>query len=540
MKRLTKLIVILLSLIMLLTSCGKQEPGKPAVTEAPASATQSSEEAAETAAVPTEEVVEVVYAPAGKDNLIVAGKTEPTALDPATSNQVTNFMIMNLFYDRLVYMTNDGAIEPMLAKSWEWIDDLTLRVHLRDDALFHNGTKLTSEDVVYSIQRACEMPVSKSTFSSFDGPNTVAVDEYTVDIKVKEPSATALTVLTHGRGNIVSKQLMEEVGSDVYGLAPVGTGKFKFVEWVPGDHITMTRNDDYWGDKPAFKDLTIRFVTEDASRAIELETGAVDVSLQIGANDIDRLTADKNLKTYVIPSSQVTLFQITQLNFDTLDDVRVREAMHLALDLDAIIKTAYRGQAMVATSLLPPGTFGYTELGPSPYDPEKAKALIAESGFDTNQVITLTIVANDTIATAVAEMAQNMWKAVGLNVEIVSVDRATMTTNNNKALNLMCYTQTTTIGFNPETALLMWERPTNGYHNDPEIYKMLAGVKNILDDNARQAEYHKILKYLWDTHIVIPIAVPNMNYGTAAYIQNFPASPANMPDFSLVTFTPAK
>lgn len=181
--------------------------------------------------------------------------------------------MQRVVYDTLVVQNENGEIVPGLAESWEVIDDLTVRFHLREGVKFSNGQELTSEDVVYSLQRATTEPGSASMFSSFDGENTKAVDPYTVDICVKQPFAAIYNYLASSRGDIICKSAMEEMGGEAYGRQPVGTGPFVLSEWNTGDSLVLTRNENYWGDAPAYDKLTFRIITEAANRTIELETG---------------------------------------------------------------------------------------------------------------------------------------------------------------------------------------------------------------------------------------------------------------------------
>lgn len=510
-----RIIALALSVMMLLAACGGGTTASTAPSTAPAPS-------AEPAAV--------------KDTFNVAGYTEPPTLDPHIANFVPSFMLDQLIFDKLFVADINNEIHPQLAETWEWIDDTTLRVKIREGVMFTNGTPLTADDVVYSIQRACVSAGSKATFSEFDGPNTAKVDEYTVDIKTKTPYPNAITVLTHGRGSIVCQEAIEEMGEDAYGRAPVGSGEMIITDWTAGDSMTFVRNDEYWGDKPAYKTLYFRIITEGSSRAIELETGAIDFAFNIDATDLARLQTNPDVTCVVASGATMNQFVITTANFDLLDDVRVRKAMHMALDMNAIVATAYRGIAEVADSLMPKGTYGYTPVGPEPYDPEGAKALLVEAGFDTNQVITLNIVANDSTQKAVAEMACNMWKDIGLNVQITQIDRATMTTNNGQGLNLMCMTTNTTSSGNPETTFLQWEKASAGYTSNTALVEKISAAKRITDEAERTQAYKELQQECWDEHIVIPVSVSSNVYCYRSNVKGLENHPSNMPELSKVYF----
>ena len=193
-----------------------------------------------------------------KDNVTVVLKGEPSNIDPHGNTELVAMETQVQIFETLVKKDENGEIVPCLAERWEQIDDCTTRFYLRDDVTFHNGEKLTADDVVYTIQRATEMPSSAAIFSAFDGENTKAVDDLTVDVVTKEPFAAVLNYLASTRGGIVCKKAVEEMGDDAFGRAPVGTGPFMFDNWVTGTSITLKRNDNYWGDKPAYSTLTLK------------------------------------------------------------------------------------------------------------------------------------------------------------------------------------------------------------------------------------------------------------------------------------------
>lgn len=470
-----------------------------------------------------------------KDNLIVAVSTEPSSLDPHNVNMVTAFMIGQHVIDRLFVSDASYNITPSLAESYDWLDDTTLQVKIREDVDFSNGQHMTADDVVYSIQRACSMSQSAATFDYFDGPNTEKVDEYTVNIKLKAAYPNALKVLAGGRGGIVCKSAIEEMGEEAYGRAPVGSGAFVVTNWSSGDRIELTRNDNYWGNKPAYKDLTFRIITESASRTIEIETGGVDIAWDINSSDVERLEADPNVNIIKGASSTMNHIVINSVNFDTLKNEKVREAMHMAIDKSVIADVVYKGFAVVAESLAPNSTTGFAKVGPSTYDPEGAKALIAESGFDTSTPIILQIYKDQTIQ-SVAEILNNMWTAVGLNVQIEVVDRATMVTNNSSGQTPMCITSVTCSDGNIESVFRQWENPATGFTADQELIDKIKDAKGIMDDAAREAAYAEIQQQCWDLNTVIPLVVGENIFGVRSNVQGFVFHPDKTPNLTGITF----
>lgn len=524
-----RILALALSALLMLTACGG---GQTSPSTAPSA---NPDDAATPPLASAQQTTGDVKAPADKDDIVVIVDTEPSSLDPHNLNMVTGFTISKHILDRLFVADAEYNVTPSLAESYEWTDDTTLVVKIREGVKFTDGDPLTAEDVVYTIQRAAAKPQSANTFAPFDAENTKALDEYTVEIKTKYPYPNAILVLASGRAGIVSQKSIEEMGEDAYGRAPVGSGKFKVVQWVSGDRIELTRNDEYWGEKPAYKDLTWRIITESASRAMEVETGGADVVFKVSGEDVERLKANPEINVYEGPSSTMNHIVINSVNFDTLKDPKVREAMHMAIDMNALVQVAYKGYGQVATSLVPAVTPMYSDVsGNTSYDPEGAKALLAESGFDTSTPITLQIYKNTQIE-AVAEMLCNMWNSIGLNVQIEMMDRATQVTNNGQGKTPFYISSVTASDGNIESVFRMWETPSYAFTADEDLRNRITAAKGIVDDAERAQAYADLQEECWNLHTVIPMCTTNLVFATAGYVQNFTFNPDNAPDLSVLT-----
>ncbi len=511
MKGLTKILALTLCMAMLLTAC----------SSGTASSSSKSQASSQTTV---------------KDTLTVALKSEATNLDPHNNTSLNSFMIENLIYDRLVDKNTKGEIVPMLATKWEVLDSTTIRFFLRNDVVFSNGEKLTAEDVKYTIARAEVMTASKTYFSSFDGANTKVIDPYTIDIKMKTPFAPVFNYLASARGNIVCKKTMEAVGSDAYGRNPVGSGKMKFSKWVSGDRIELVRNDSYWGTKPSYKNLVLRVIIEPANRAIELETGGVDISFGIDPGDMDRLEKNKDTKIVEGPGYGYGYFAFNTMKFDLFKDIRVREALSIALDIPTLVDSVYKGNAEVANSVLNSKIFSYVNSGTIKYDPEKAKSLLKEAGFDFSKVITIST-NEDVAAKDAAEIVQSMWKKIGVNAQIESYDLATMASKTTAGALMFYFQQSSAATGDPDQGMALWISKTSFVHDEKAIFDACALGKATYDTKERAKIYETAQKLAWDYHGQIPISYVNVVYGTRANVQNLDPHPGSTPDLSLITFT---
>jgi len=313
--------------------------------------------------------------------VIYAAGADPDSLDPANAESNPSEAVNRMMYENLARFDEKLRIVPGLATDWKVSSDgLTWTFNLRKGVKFHDGTPFNAEAVKVFIERMIgpEKPSRAGLYTPF--VNTVeVVDEFTVKVNLKAPFAFFLNNLAHSASGIISPTALKTYGKDI-ARRPVGTGPFKFVEWVHGDHLTMVRNDEYWGGKPYLDKITVKTVKEDSARVMMLQSGDAHLIVRIPAEDIPRLEKDPNIKL----DSTETL-RVLYLGFNCakkpFTDVRVRQAISYAIDKESIVKNIYQGRALVATGMVAPLTTGYVPMQGYPYDPEKAKKLLAEAGF---------------------------------------------------------------------------------------------------------------------------------------------------------------
>lgn len=342
-----------------------------------------------------EKVVTATPEPKGGKILVAIG-SEPDTLDPQRSTSSWAGMVMVALYDPLVYIAPDGSFVPGLAESWEYADDAkTFTFHLRKDVTFHDGTPLNAEAVKRSFDRVLE-PESRSwtayaylEASKLD--SVEALDEYTVRVNYKEPFAPFVTVVTGVSIAPVSPAAVEKWGED-FGRNPVGTGPFRFVEWVSASHVILERNPDYkWAPSffknqgPAYlEEITFRFIKESQTRLAALETGEMDIIEAVPAPEVPRIRSDS---TYQVQDrTEPGNGMILQINHDKWPGgiKEVRQAMNYAIDVVAINNVMYRGLFDPAYGPISPATPCYWK-GVEDYYPNdvaKAKQILAGAGFE--------------------------------------------------------------------------------------------------------------------------------------------------------------
>ena len=313
--------------------------------------------------------------------LIYAAGADPDNLDPANAESNPSEAANRMMYENLVRFDEKLKIVPGLATKWEQSKDgLTWTFFLRKGVKFHDGTPFNAEAARGFIERMIgpEKPLKAGLFAPLVNSAEI-VNEYTVKVHLKTPFAFFLNNLAHSASGIISPTALKTYGKDISRQA-VGTGPFKFVEWIHGDHLTMVGNDEYWAGKPRLEKIIVKTVKEDSARVMMLQSGDAQLIVRIPSEDIPRLEKDPNIQLNSTETLRV-LFMGINCYKKPYSDVRVREALACAIDKESIVKNIYQGRALVASNLVTPLTTGYIPLKGTPYDPEKAKKLLAEAGF---------------------------------------------------------------------------------------------------------------------------------------------------------------
>lgn len=312
---------------------------------------------------------------AASQEMIIGAGSDSYRTDENRAN-VGMFPVNTGIYETLVRMTADYQIEPLLATSWEFVAPNTWRFKLREGITFHDGQQFTAEAVKVTMDRVAA--AGGGTVGL--GPDSVTVvDDLTVEITPTRPNQRLLQQITHPTYSIIAP------GSDP-AVKPVGTGPFKFVEYMTGDRITVERHSGYWGEQAKLQKLTFRFIPDDNSRVLALKAGEVQLILNAPRELTDELRGTPGLK---IVTSKVGAYEALYVNihgeapYDTGADPAVREALSLGIDKTTIVKDVWRGNAEVNSTMIPVqilGSYASTVKG-SPYDPERAKQVLDQAGW---------------------------------------------------------------------------------------------------------------------------------------------------------------
>ena len=374
-------------------------------------------------------------------DLRVGLQSEPSSIDPHYHNLGPNNGFATHIFGALVGSDENQQHYPDLAVSWKPIDDTTWEFKLRQGVKWHDGSPFSADDVLFTVERAQNVPNSPSSFVTYlKGKTFSKIDDYTVHIKTEKPYPLMPNDMTTVK--IISAKAGKGASTEDYnsGKAAIGTGPYKFVEWVPGDRIVLERNDDYFGTKAAFDKVTFKPIKSGPARISALLAGDVDFIDNVPPLDVARLKKDNSVQLSGGPSNRVIYLHMDQFREDSphikakdggaiknpLMDVRVRKAISMSINRDAIVDRVMEGVAVKAGQLLPAGFHGVSDkMKPEAYDPKMAKKLMAEAGYPDGFKMVVHGPNDRYINDAkIAEALAQMLNRVGIDASVETMTKA--------------------------------------------------------------------------------------------------------------------
>lgn len=357
-----------------------------------------------------------VAARAAASDVIVVLQTQPDQLDPCQSSksQVGKVIKQNIVETLTEIDPVSGQIKPRLATEWSMVDDLTWRFKLREGVVFHDGTPFNAEAVRYSVERTLDESIDCEIRVKYFGGLSVEitpVGDYEIEVKTD----IAVPILPTLMGTVVAMSTATPMGEIT--RTPIGTGPYKLESWDPGQKIVLTRFEDYWGEKPAVTSATYIWRSESAVRAAMVASGEADIAPNIAVQD----AVDPSMDFSFLNSETARLRIDTEI--PPLNDLRVRLALNFAVDREALRGTIFSDKVIPSTQHVVPGINGHNpDLVPYPYDPEKAKELLAEAKADGVPVDSeIIMIGRHNLypnSQESLEALQAMFKAVGFNTTL--------------------------------------------------------------------------------------------------------------------------
>ena len=437
--------------------------------------------------------------PAGPSgSVVIVIGSDPSTLDPQFPDDGNARAVNDNIYEMLVVRDSVTAeLGPSLATSWEQLDETTWRFTLQEGVTFHNGEPFNADAVVYSVERMID-PEFNSEIISFVETigGAEAVDESTVDIFTKGPDPILLARMTWL--NIVPPVYAEENAAN-FGNEPVGTGPYKFVEWVKGDHVKLEAYADYWGGAPSIAEVTIRTIPEEATAASALEAGEVDLVRHLIPEYLDRVPKSASVHGIEFPWIRINT------NVEPLNDVRVRQALNYAIDKEALQEALYSGYAAIAEGqILTPGHFGYNpDVKAYPYDPEKARDLLQEAGAEGATLEFVGEAGRWLKDKELVEALATQLEAVGLNIEVNIAEWSQwldLLFAGAEAAPDLQYSSHDNSLFDADRTLsvLFTSAGSQAAYGNPEVDRLVEEARTETDVAAREDMYHQAVQMIYD------------------------------------------
>ncbi|HBY96761.1 MAG: ABC transporter substrate-binding protein [Ardenticatenaceae bacterium] len=388
------------AVLLIAVGCAGSPPATPTAPPAAPATSQAEPTKAPTAAQtqptaapskPTEAPAAKQPAAPSKDTIVIAQGADAFSMDPTQHTVLPTAAILFHIYEPLIFRQPDGSFAPGLAESWAQEEPTRWRFHLRKGVNFTNGEPMNAEAVAFSINRAID-PETKSPYRSRLSTIKEAkvVDEYTVDIVTTEPDPVLEHRLIQNSfaSLIVPPKYVKEHDGKIPDDAPIGTGPYKFKEWVKDDHVTLVDNEDYWGNdlfwsgKPKPKTLIWKPIPETSARIAALKNNEADIIVNVPPELADSINSNEGTQVVEVPSDFLYFVVMNTETVKAFQDQRVRQAMNYAVDVDAILKNIMLGHGKRIAVTMTTNGFAYPDdLKPYPYDPEKAKQLLTEAGY---------------------------------------------------------------------------------------------------------------------------------------------------------------
>ncbi|MGC0320859.1 peptide/nickel transport system substrate-binding protein [Bradyrhizobium sp. USDA 326] len=429
-------------------------------------------------------------------------------LDPlhTRATALVSFRVLESVYDKLFQIDyrNGGQFRPKLATSIETADNIVFRVRLREGVKFHDGHELTADDVAFTFgpermldKGAPGYGVGRITFPSLAGVK--AIERYVVEFTTKAPDPIFGKRLTSYGGGIVSKSAYSKAGSfEEWAKSPVGAGPYRVVEAVGNSHVRLQAHPDYWGGKPPLESIEFRVIREPAARVAGLRAGDFDIITTIAPDQFDSITADPKLNIVGGDTTSFRTVQYDTLTNTVLRDPRIRRAMNLAIDRQAMVRSIWRGRISVPRYHQHPA-YGalYNPDRPVPaYDPKRARQLLLEAGYKGEKIIFKTVGDYYTAEIAETQAMVAMWGAIGLNVEIQIKENWSQVQDQSPR-----WVNNSSDGtYYPDPAASFVARwgsastfQSGGYWKNDRFNELQGTLLTALDPNVRRAAYQEML-----------------------------------------------
>lgn len=460
-----------------------------------------------------------------KDRLVVDLVNEPATLDPHQQWNPDSYYVYRNIFDNMVTRDDAGEIVPQIATEWERVSDTEMVFTIRDDVTFHDGEPLTPEDVVFTVERITDPEFGSPQLGQFNkitGAEVTGENEVTLTTDGAYPALLAQLV----KLSIVPEHVASTMTSAEFNQAPVGSGPYVFENWDRGVAVTVSKNEDYWGDEGPFETVVFRGVPDASTRVADLQSGNADLVVTLNTDLAMQLESSGRGKVLTVNTERVAYFPMNASK-PPLDQVDLRRAIGHAIDRQAIVDGLLGGYPQVVDQMLSPAHFGWAEdIEGFDYDPEKARELIAGvEGADTEMELATSPVYDQRVVQAI----QQMLTDVGLNVSIESTDMATWLQDQQSSQDqapMLTFSRWSCACQDPDGIMYPLLHSSSNWSrvNDPEIDALLDEARSELDEETRADLYAQVNRLALADADILPLYQAAIIYGAAEELQWQPTS----------------
>jgi ABC-type transport system substrate-binding protein len=468
--------------------------------------------------------------------LRIASPADVSSLDPIRGNAGSDHVMLYPLYDTLVSFNEGMEAQPGLAESWEQPTPTELVLRLREGVTFHDGTPFDAEAVKFNLERAAGEG-SNIAPDIASVKSVEVVDPLTVKLTLSRPDASLLMVLADRAGMMVSPTAAKAAGGDL-STQPVGAGAWSFVSWKRGDALTYERFDDYWNTEvDRVAEMRINIIPDPKTRATSLRSGQQDIALELAPADAASLEKADGVTLHEDPRMYLQQVYLNRSD-PALKDPRVRRALSVAIDREAILKSAFFERGVIAHGALPEDFWAAPpESVVYPYDPQEAESLLQEAGA---QGLSFDMIANGDAATVrVAEILKQQWSEIGVTVNIRPLEVVQATNeyfNERKAPALLSAwtgrpdpSMTYRLMFTEEAYFNTSDQGT------PGIDQALVKADQSLEQEARKTGLDEAAAAVYEDTPILPLVFPSNLIAVGEGIEGFQGNLLGKPKFTGVT-----
>ncbi|RIU90064.1 ABC transporter substrate-binding protein [Oceanobacillus picturae] len=458
------------------------------------------------------------------NTLVLAQAADIPSIDPQNSLSTTGDRVHRNMFSRLFMWDNELALQEDLVDTYKQIDEETWEFTLKE-ATFHNGEVVTAEDVKFSLERVMTDETLKE-YPYFKQLKEVNVkDEQTVEIITDGPMPTILNLLAKSGSDILPKAYFEEVGIEGFQEKPIGSGPYQFEDWIRDDRVTLVPFEDYYGDKPKWDKVEVRAIPESSTRVGELLTGGVDVATDIPPNEWERVESESGVDLVNGETTRVSLLMVRTTEGYVTSDPKVREAIDLAIDQQAIVDSVLQGTGVPVRTRVPEGVFGTNPdlTNTRVYDVERAKELLAEAGHPDGIDITFTSSRGRyPLDSEVAQLIVSMLSEAGINAELKLLESSAFLDEYNSKSNeelIMIGLADGLLDASYSLVHYTEERAAGqtDYKNE-EVEELFNAAGQNLDEEERKKQYQLIQEIVAEERPHIFLYQNAVNYGVSESI----------------------